>query len=239
MILQNLSKGKLVKRYKRFFADIELDDGSIITAHCPNTGSMRSLISEDTYAWVSPANNPKRKLAWTLELLQGPDQTIACVNTQRANHQVAEALHNGWIQEFSSFTELKQEVPYGQEKSRIDIRLKEKQGQYSWIEIKNVTLKEENYALFPDAVTTRGQKHLRELIHMRQNGERAIIFFLVNRSGAACFTAAAHIDPDYAKLLEEAQKNGVEILVYQSSFEFQNNSVQIQLKKSIPLCNQI
>jgi sugar fermentation stimulation protein A len=163
MKFDTLYQGKLIKRYKRFLADITLDSGEVITAHVPNSGAMTSTIKENCDVWVSYHNNPKRKLKYTLELTSIDDQLI-CTNTAHANKIAIEAIQNSTIKELQGYTTLKPEQKYGQN-SRIDILL-ENEDQKCYVEIKSVTLKIDDHLAFPDAVTTRGQKHLKELESM-------------------------------------------------------------------------
>ena len=165
-----LEEGRLIRRYKRFLADIETATGELLTIHCPNTGSMFNCMVEGGQVWFSRSNDPKRKLPGTWEIAETPQGRLACVNTARANPLVEEALHAGVITELNGFTGLKREVPYGQEKSRIDFRLDYPDGA-AYVEVKSVTLGFDgtSVAAFPDAVTQRGAKHLRELAHLARS----------------------------------------------------------------------
>ena len=210
-----LEEGRLIKRYKRFLADIETSTGELITIHCPNTGSMLNCMVEGGQVWFSRSNDPKRKLPGTWEISQTPQGRLACVNTGRANHLIEEALLAGVISELNGFTALKREVPYGQEKSRIDFRLEYPQG-FAYVEVKSVTLGFDGSAVaaFPDAVTQRGAKHLRELAHLAREGVRAVQLYCVNLSGIDAVRPALEIDAFYGAALREAKAAGVEVLAY-------------------------
>ena len=210
-----LEEGRLIRRYKRFLADIETATGELLTIHCPNTGSMFNCMVEGGSVWFSRSNDPKRKLPGTWEIAETPQGRLACVNTARANQLVEEALNAGVITELNGFTALKREVPYGQEKSRIDFRLDYSDGA-AYVEVKSVTLGFDGtpIAAFPDAVTQRGAKHLRELAHLARNGVRAVQLYCVNVSGIDGVRPAEEIDPGYAAALREAKSAGVQVLAY-------------------------
>lgn len=211
-----LEQGSLVKRYKRFFTDIRLNDQSIFTVHCPNTGSMKNCLVPDTPCWFSRSDDPKRKLKGTLEITTTPSGHKVGVNTGRPNHLVKEAIENGIIAELLGYDTIQTEVRYGEEKSRIDLLLSNDQGQ-CYVEVKNVTLEaDENphRLLFPDAVTSRGAKHLRELQLMVSQGHRAVLVFCVQHNGATETDIARDIDPAYDQTLQEAVAQGVEVLAY-------------------------
>ena len=212
-----LEQGRLCKRYKRFLADIETASGEPLTIHCPNTGSMFNCMQEGGVVWFSRSNDPKRKLPGTWELSETPQGRLACVNTARANGLVEEALHAGVISELHGFSGLRREVPYGEERSRIDFRLDYPSGP-AYVEVKSVTLgfADSRVAAFPDAVTERGAKHLRELATLARNGVRAVQLYCVNLSCIDAVRPALEIDPRYAAALREAQAAGVEVLAYGS-----------------------
>lgn len=207
----DLIPGKLLKRYKRFLADIELEDGSIVTAHCPNSGRMTECQGEGWKALLSPAKNPNRKLKFTWELVHNGKCWI-CVNTQRANEVAYEAVCNDQISELTGYSNIEREKKYGTN-SRIDILLSN-ESDLCYVEVKSVTLTYEGKYTFPDAPTERGRKHLDELAEMKNQGHRAVMLFILMRSDGKGFKPAAHIDPKYAEKLESAEKAGVEILVY-------------------------
>ncbi|GLZ89073.1 sugar fermentation stimulation protein [Metapseudomonas resinovorans] len=210
-----LEEGRLLKRYKRFLADIETASGEQLTIHCPNTGSMLNCMSEGCRVWFSRSNDPKRKLPGTWEIAETPQGRLACVNTARANALVEEALKTGLIPELAGFSSLKREVAYGQENSRADFRLDFADGP-AFIEVKSVTLGFDGspVAAFPDAVTTRGSKHLRELAALAREGVWAVQLYCVNLSGIDAVRPAEEIDPAYAAALREAVSAGVEVLAY-------------------------
>ena len=212
-----LEEGRLLRRYKRFLADIETASGELLCIHCANTGSMLNCMSEGARIWFSRSNDPKRKLPGTWELSETPQGRLACVNTARANGLVEEALHAGVISELQGFSGLRREVPYGEERSRIDFRLDYPSGP-AYVEVKSVTLgfADSRVAAFPDAVTERGAKHLRELATLARNGVRAVQLYCVNLSGIDAVRPALEIDPRYAAALREAQAAGVEVLAYGS-----------------------
>ena len=216
-----LLKGVLVKRYKRFLTDIELEDGTIVTAHTPNTGSMKQCAVPGYQVLISEAKDPKRKLKYTLELIRVGGHWVD-THTQRTNRLVEEALRNDWIEGLSGY-HVTPEFKIGD--SRIDFLL-EKEGEKVLVEVKNVTLVEgESTACFPDAVTSRGQKHLRELLQAKQQGYRAVIFFLVQRGDATCFAPADDIDPQYGRLLREVVAGGVEAMAHKTAVTPAENRV--------------
>lgn len=210
-----LEEGRLLRRYKRFLADIESADGQALTIHCANTGSMLNCMSEGCRVWFSRSNDPKRKLPGSWELSETPQGRLACINTARANALVEEALRAGLISELAGFTALKREVPYGVENSRADFRLDYPTGSV-FVEVKSVTLgfADSEVAAFPDAVTTRGARHLRELAALARQGMRTVLLYCVNLSGVRAVRAAEEIDPAYAAGLREAKAAGVEVLAY-------------------------
>ncbi|WP_300632272.1 DNA/RNA nuclease SfsA [Pseudomonas sp.] len=210
-----LETGRLIRRYKRFLTDIETATGELLTIHCPNTGSMLNCMVEGGQVWFSRSTDPKRKLPGTWEIAETPQGRLACVNTARANQLVEEALRAGLITELNGFTALKREVPYGQEKSRIDFRLEYPHGA-AFVEVKSVTLGFDgtSVAAFPDAVTQRGAKHLRELAYLAREGVRAVQLYCVNLSGIDAVRPAVEIDAGYAAALREAKAAGVEVLAY-------------------------
>ncbi|MWV11655.1 DNA/RNA nuclease SfsA [Pseudomonas sp. R-28-1W-6] len=210
-----LEEGRLLRRYKRFLADIETAGGEQLTIHCPNTGSMLNCMSEGCRVWFSRSSDPRRKLPGTWELGETPQGRLACINTARANGLVEEALRAGVISELSGFTALRREVRFGAENSRADFRLDYPAGP-AWVEVKSVTLgfPDTAVAAFPDARTERGAKHLRELAGLARQGVRAVQLYCVNLSGIEAVRVAAEIDPAYAAGLREARAAGVEVLAY-------------------------
>ncbi|RAX09878.1 DNA/RNA nuclease SfsA [Photorhabdus bodei] len=212
-----LQPATLIRRYKRFLADVITPEGETLTIHCANTGAMTGCATPGDTVWYSTSDNPKRKYPNSWELTETPAGHWICVNTLRANDLVAEAIAQNAIPEFSEYKKISREVKYGEENSRIDLLLQAEQQVNCYIEVKSVTLLQENCGYFPDAVTTRGQKHLRELQHIAEQGQRAVLFFAVLHSGIRQVAAAAHIDHNYSSLLEQAQNSGVEVICYQAN----------------------
>lgn len=208
-----LVHGTLIKRYKRFLADIELETGEIITAHCPNTGTMLSCSAPDSPVALSISANPKRKYPHTLEMVMD-NSTWVGVNTARTNALVREAIENGQINEFKHPLTVKSEIKTS-EHTRLDLQVIDGSGP-TYIEVKNCSLAVSNCAMFPDAVTKRGTKHLVELIRLTGTGQKSCIFFLVQRMDADHFSPATHIDPTYSAALQEAKAAGVMVLAYQA-----------------------
>ena len=206
-----LQTGALIKRYKRFLADIRLDSGEEITAHVPNTGSMLSTRDPGSKVAVSHHDNPARKLKWTLELVQSGGTWVG-VNTSLSNRIVESAISENLIPELHEFDAIRREVKYGAG-SRIDLLLESQAGK-CYVEVKNVTYRNGDGAYFPDAVTARGAKHLRELMAMVKEGHQSVMFFLVNREDCEFISPAAEIDPTYTQTLVTASKSGVQLLAY-------------------------
>lgn len=228
-----VQKATLNKRYKRFLADVTLEDGSETTIHVANTGAMTGCATPNDTVYYSVSDNKKRKYPFSWELSQTHEMHWICVNTLRANQLVEEALKNQVINELKNFSELKREMKYGHENSKIDFHLIDKQGCETFIEVKSVTLLENQQGYFPDAKTERGQKHLRELIDVVEQGKRAVLLFAVLHSGIDSVKAAVHIDEKYAQLLLLAQQKGVEVIAYQALFQNNKSTVNIALKKPI------
>jgi len=239
-----LKQGLWIKRYKRFMVDLKLDSGDVLTVHSANTGSMKNCFVESGKAWFWDSGNEKRKYPHSLELTETPSGHVACINTSRPNGLVVEAIENGTVGPLQGYTELKTEVKYGGENSRIDILLKHND-KLTYIEVKNTTLlestvngvpsdegsTEEGVGFFPDSVSDRASKHLRELMRMVDEGHNAVIFFCVNHTGIKEVRPADHIDPLYGKLLRQAHEKGVQLMAYKS--EISNH--EIYLKSAIPV----
>jgi sugar fermentation stimulation protein A len=226
----------LLKRYKRFLADIALPDGREITIHCPNTGSMRHCVLPGSPCWYSVSGNKARKYPQTLEVVTAMGQHLAGINTARANALVESAIRSGVIAELQGYASLKAEQVYGEEKSRIDFLLGEHShdARACYVEVKNLTLMEaEGEGFFPDAVSERGSKHLRELMAMVRQGRRAVLVFCVQHSGIHQVSPADHIDPCYGRTLRDALASGVEVLAYQARLAPQQGV--IALERSLPL----
>lgn len=219
-LMSPLQQGVFLKRYKRFFVDVETAAGELLTLHCPNTGSMKNCQVPGSPCWYSLSGGPKRKLPGTLELVTTPAGCVAGVNTGRPNRLVEEGIVEGEISQLQGYKTLRREVRYGREKSRIDLLLEDnpdRPGQSCYVEVKNVTLEDDEDSgrlLFPDARTGRGAKHLRELMAMVVEDHRAVLMFCVQHSGARCVQPADEIDPAYGKILREAADVGVEVLAY-------------------------
>ena len=237
----NLHKAKLIKRYKRFLADILLEDGSTTTIHVANTGAMTGCAEPGDIVWYSTSKNPKRKYPFSWELTEKANGDIICVNTIRANQLTEEAIISQRITELIGYDQLTREVKYGEENSKIDFLIEKNNTPDTYIEVKSVTLLETtvegNQGYFPDSVSTRGQKHLRELITMKAQGKRAVLLFAVLHSGICSVKAAQHIDPKYAELLTQALNSGVEIIAYQASFKRTTEGFIIELSKPLSMIN--
>ena len=245
----NLKKATLIKRYKRFLADVTLEDGTETTLHVANTGAMTGCAEPGDTIWYSTSINPKRKYPFSWEITQTKDNHFICVNTMRANQLVEEAIKADFISELVGYNTLKREVKYGDEKSKVDIYLS--QGTTSttqkdaYVEVKSVTLlgqtvmqHSDGQGFSPDSVTVRGQKHLRELTTLSQQGSRTVLFFAILHSGINKVSAAHHIDVKYGELLKVAQTANVEVLAYKADFKLKLNQLELQLTKRITVNNQ-
>ncbi len=204
---ERLTHGKLIKRHKRFLADIRLDDGTIITAHCTNSGSMKSCLEENAEVYLTFHNKPERKTQYTWEMIKINNNWVG-VNTNNPNKLAFEFISNKKIKGLNQYRTIKKEVTWND--SRLDLYA-ENEHEKCFIEVKNVTLKEDNYAMFPDAVTKRGQKHLVALSKLKMRGFRAVMLYIIQRSDVNIFAPAKHIDPQYAHILKEVVAKGVEI----------------------------
>ena len=236
---QILQEARLIRRYKRFMADVKLDDGSQITLHCPNTGSMKNCLYPGHKVWYSDSGNPKRKYPCTWEQAEIPvhfgdsqRMTRAGLNTQMANKLVEELLTDGGIPELAQYQVIRREVRYGEEKSRIDFLLQQPELPDCYVEVKSVTLAMgDGLGLFPDAVTVRGTKHLREMAQIASQGERAVLFFCVQHTGIDRVAPADEIDPEYGKALRIAIDAGVEVIAWSAEM----SSESITLIKPLPV----
>ncbi len=227
----NLTEGRLIKRYKRFLADIELTDGRFVTVHVPNTGSMKGCCESGSRVWLSRSGNPKRKYPLTWEMVETGSGVLVGINTGLSNFLVKEGIERETISELQGYSKIRTEVRYGNENSRIDLLLENDQQQRCYVEVKNVTLAECGVAYFPDAVTTRGSKHLRELTEMVRAGHRAVIFFCIQREDVDSLQSADDIDPVYGETLRSALSVGVEAYAYAATL----NTGEIVLSRSVPV----
>ena len=225
----DLIKGTLIKRYKRFLADVRLDNDEIVTCHCANSGSMLECCEPGREVYLSPQNSPKRRLKYTWEIIR-MDTSFVGVNTNIPNRLVKKSIENNLIQELNNYDSVKSEVKVS-DHSRLDLMLTGSHRRNCLVEIKNCTLVQDGLAAFPDAVTTRGLKHLVELQRLIKQGNRCVMFYLVQRMDAKSFSPADNIDPAYGDELRQAEKNGVEILVYDTIIDLK----KIKLGKAILL----
>jgi sugar fermentation stimulation protein A len=223
---KKLIHGRLIKRYKRFLADVELDNNTEVTAHCTNSGTMKSCLENGAEVYLTPVNAPKRKTKFTWEMIKINGNWVG-INTGNPNKLAFDAISAGSIPELAGYTNVKREVRFGD--SRFDI-FAENDSEKCFVEVKNVSLKEGNYALFPDAITTRGQKHLRTLMEVKANGIRAVMLYIIQRSDVGIFAPAKEIDPQYAALLEQAVAAGVEVIPMQAKV----TPEKIELVKKLP-----
>jgi sugar fermentation stimulation protein A len=225
-----LVRGRLVRRYKRFFADVVLDDGPEVTAHCPNPGAMLGVNTPGLPVWLSRSDDPKRKLAHTLELVETAEGALTGVNTLYPNRVVAEALAAGLIPELAGYETVRREVKYG-EASRVDFLLTSPARPACWLEIKNCHLSRGGgLAEFPDCVAARSSRHLRELAAMVKAGDRAVALFVVQRMDCDRFAACAELDPVFARTLGQVAREGVEVLVYACEVD----EMGVTLKRRLP-----
>ena len=225
-----LISGLFIKRYKRFFVDIKIND-QIVTAHCPNTGSMYGLLKEGNKVWLSKSKNPKRKLKYTLEIIEDNNSKVG-INTHSTNKIVQHALQNNLISEFKNIEEIKTEIKFGTN-TRFDFLILNKKDKI-FIEVKNVTLsRKKKLAEFPDAITIRGLKHINELLKASKKNFKIFILFLVQRDDCKSFSVAKDIDPNYADALIKAVKNKLNILCYDCKFSSKgiklNNKIKINI----------
>ena len=229
MILENkLIPGIFVKRYKRFFVDVQINR-KIVTAHCPNTGSMQGLLKKGNTVWVTKSNNPKRKLKFTLQIIKDGNSKVG-VNTHLTNKIVLDALNKNIIKEFDKDVSIKSEVKFGKN-TRFDFLLSTKNFK-AFLEVKNVTLKRKpKNAEFPDAITSRGTKHIKELLNAKKKGFKIYIIFIVQREDCDKFSIANDIDPEYSKTLSLAVKKKLNILCYDCKF----SSKRIEINKKIKI----
>lgn len=230
-----LFNARLIQRYKRFLADVILPNGETITLHCPNTGSMKNCIQPMSPCWYSTSVSLTRKYPNTLEIVTTPSGDLAGINTARSNALVEAAIRAGVISELQGYDNIRREVVYGSEKSRVDFVL-ERGDEKCFVEVKNVTLMEaKGQGLFPDAVSERGTKHLRELMQMVREGHRAVLLFCVQHTGIEWVEPADAIDPVYGKTLREAIASGVEVLAYRAVINPEAGELVLKYKLPIML----
>ena len=224
---KSLVKGKLIKRYKRFFVDIKVNN-SILTAHCPNTGSMMGLLDQGNDVWITKNDNPNRKLKFTLEMIK-VNKSLIGVNTHRANRIVEHGLNNKLFKEFKFVKKIKPEFKFSSD-TRFDFLCDK-----NIIEVKNVTLtRNKELAEFPDAITTRGSKHLLKLIDSKEKGYKPFVLFLTQIQGIKNFRIAKDIDKDYYQNYLAAKKDGVKFIAYRCSL----NSKEIKIEKKIKIIDE-
>ena len=221
-----LIDGYLIKRYMRFLADIKLDSGNIVTAHCTNSGTMKSCLEDNAEVYLSPVDDPNRKTKFTWEMIKINGNWVG-INTGNPNKLAYEAVKSGKIEKLKGYTEVQAEVKF--DDSRFDLMAKNEK-ETCFIEVKNVTLKEGKYALFPDAVTSRGKKHLETLAKVKEQGMRAVMLYVIQRNDVEIFAPAKEIDPEYTKVLKIAYEKGVEIIPMQVNV----TPEKIELLKELP-----
>ena len=229
---ETLISGELIKRYKRFFVDVKIDN-NVITAHCPNTGSMMGLLKTGNRVWLSKSNNPKRKLKYTLQIIENQKVKVG-INTHLTNKIVLDALNNSLIKELRNFDIINQEVKFG-ENTRFDFLITKKTKK-TFIEVKNVTLsRQKGLAEFPDSVTSRGLKHIKELINASKKGYEIFILYVIQRDDCKKFALDKDIDPEYCELLVKAVKKKLNVICYDCKFSAKgiklNRRIQFKLNE--------
>ncbi|OHU88600.1 MULTISPECIES: DNA/RNA nuclease SfsA [Pseudoalteromonas] len=229
--ISELNQATLLKRYKRFLVDLHCKELGEFTVHCANTGKMTGCADPHFTAYYSTSDNQKRKYLHSLELTQNHQGELICVNTNHANQVAYEGIEQGIVHELTGYPRIQREVKYGQENSRIDIMLESDDTSPCYVEVKSVTLLEGSQGYFPDAQTLRGQKHIRELITIKQQGIRAVLLFVVMHEGINNVAPAAHIDAEYARLLKQACDVGVEVLAYKTAI----SEHEISLSHQVPV----
>ena len=223
---EKLISGEFIKRYKRFFVDVRIGKKTV-TSHCPNTGSMLGLIKKGNKVWLSESNNPKRKLKYTLQIIEDSKSKVG-VNTHLTNRIALDGFNKGIVKFFKNFDSIKQEVKFG-ENTRFDFLI-HKERKKCFIEVKNVTLsRRKGVAEFPDAITSRGLKHLKELLKAKKKGFEIFILYVIQRDDCSKFQLARDIDPEYSKFMEKAVKKNLNILCYDCKF----SSKGIKLNRKI------
>ena len=227
---KTLISGEFIKRYKRFFTDIKVGNNTVI-AHCPNTGSMMGLLKPGNKVWLSKADDPKRKLKYTLQIIEDQKSKVG-INTHLTNEIVFDALKNNSIKEFKNLKSIQREVKFG-ENTRFDFLVTEK-NRSSFIEVKNVTLSRKRHlAEFPDAITSRGLKHIRELLKAKKKGYKTYLLFVIQREDCESFQLANDIDPEYSKFLAKSVKKNLKILCYDCKFSAKGIKLNREIKFKI------
>ncbi len=224
-------RGRLLRRYRRFLADIQLDSGARITAHTPNTGSLKGCAEPGLRVWVRDTGSSERKYRHSWELVEAGSGALVGIHTGHSNLLVREALETGKITGLQGYRGIRSEVRYGREGSRIDFLLEADDRPPCYVEVKNVTLVDGGIARFPDAVSVRGQKHLRELMEVVRQGGRGVVFFCIQRADAQVFRPADDIDPDYGRLLRQALASGVEAMAWRARVDVGD----IELEHPVPV----
>lgn len=227
--LPPLIQGRLIKRYKRFLADVVLEDGRTVTVHCPNSGSMKGCAVKGAPVWISTSDNPKRKYPHTWELIKTPETFIG-INTLVPNRLLKQACESGLIKKLAGYDHVRSEVKAGSH-TRLDLMLEAPGRERCYVEIKNCTLVEKGVAMFPDAVTTRGQKHLQTLQRLVSEGHRGVIFFLIQRMDARVFQPADAIDRAYGEKLRQAAAGGVEVVAMDTIIDTE----KIRINREVPV----
>ena len=238
MKFENIIISNYINRYKRFFMDCMLPNDGIVTAHTPNTGSMKSLLFSNMKVILEKNDNPKRKLKYTTHLAILPSGTRVCINTHLPNKLVFDAINGNQIPEIANCTEIKKEVKYGNENSIIDIYCTDEQEKETFVEVKNVTLMEDELkgvAQFPDAISARGVKHLRELALEVKKGNRAIMFYFIARDDCKKFKIAEHIDKKYKEEFDRAVKAGVEMIAYKIKSKIYGDNLYLEVGKKVEI----
>ena len=227
---ESLISGEFIKRYKRFFVDIKLNKRTV-TAHCPNTGSMKGLLKTGNRVWLSKTDNPKRKLKYTLQIIEDHNAKVG-INTHLTNEIVLDGINNGLIKNFKNFERIEREVRFG-ENSRFDFLVHEKTCK-SFVEVKNVTLsRNKNIAEFPDTVTSRGLKHIKELLKASKEGYKIYLMFVIQRNDCNKFDLARDLDPEYCELLVKAVKKNLKVLCYDCKFLTKGIKLNSEIKFKI------
>ncbi len=227
---KKLISGELIKRYKRFFVDVKIDNKTV-TAHCPNTGSMMGLLEKGNKVWLSKSDNPKRKLKYTLQVIESNGSKVG-VNTHLTNKIALDAIYKSKIQNFKNYDFIKQEIKFGNN-TRFDLLLTKKNKKI-FIEVKNVTLsRQKGIAEFPDAITSRGQKHIHELLNANKKGYKIYLLFVIQRDDCNKLKIAKDIDPKYCELLTKAVKKNLNILCYDCKFSTKGIKLNRKIKFKI------